>query len=175
MPTRTLFEITEDLLRLDALLSDLGGDVTDEQLEAEITGWFAELGAERKVKIDNYVMLIAEMEARAEMRAAESERLKALARVDENNARRLRDRLKAHMEACGDTKLETNRFLLSLQKNGGKQRVTILLPVEQLPEFYTETQVTVVPDLDTIRQALEAGEVLDFARLEPRGTSLRIR
>ncbi len=45
-------------------------------------------------------------------------------------------------------------------------------PVEELPERFQ--RVSVEPDTKAIRQALESGEELDFARLGDRGASIRI-
>lgn len=80
--SRTLFDITDDLLALEELLSEVGGDVTDEQAEEAITEWFEELGEDRNSKLDGYVTLIAEFDARAEMRRREAARLQQRASVD---------------------------------------------------------------------------------------------
>ena len=74
------------------------------------------------------------------------------------------------MKFTGKTKFTTNLFSFNIAKNGGKQQLTI---DGDVPKEYTRTITE--NDIDKIRQALENGENLPFAYLEPRGESLRIR
>ncbi len=74
------------------------------------------------------------------------------------------------MKETGKTKFATNLFSFNIAKNGGKQALTI---DRKVPKEYTKTIIE--NDTDKIRQALEEGKELPFARLEPRGESLRIK
>jgi len=74
------------------------------------------------------------------------------------------------MKRIGKTKFTTNLFSFNITKNGGQQKITI---DGEVPEEYTKTIIE--NDTDKIRQALEEGQILPFARLEPRGESLRIK
>ena len=74
------------------------------------------------------------------------------------------------MKQTGKTKFATNLFNFSIVGNGGKQTLTI---DGEVPEEYTKTKIE--NDTEKIRTALEAGQELPFAHLEPRGESLRIR
>ena len=74
------------------------------------------------------------------------------------------------MKATGKTKFATDLFSFNIAKNGGKQTLTI---DGEVPQEYTKTIIE--NDTDKIRQALEAGQELPFAHLEPRGESLRIK
>ncbi len=119
--------------------------------------------------------LIAEMSARAEVRKAEAKRLSELAAVDEKRARLLKERLKWFFETHNLKAVETARYRLSVAKNGGKAPLILndgITPT-QLPERFVK--VSIDPDTTAIREALEAGEQLDFATLGDRGTSLRIK
>lgn len=89
---RSLFLISSDLDALEALLYDLGGEITDEAAEKAIDAWLGELGAERDAKVDNYCGLRQEFLARAEARQREADRLHELARVEINAAERLKAR-----------------------------------------------------------------------------------
>jgi hypothetical protein len=115
------------------------------------------------------------MQARAEVRKAEAKRLMALAAADEQRARLLKERLKWFFETHGLHTVETARYRLSLSKNGGKAPLILKdeIAPEELPECFQ--QVSVAPNTAAIRAALEAGEVLDFAQLGDRGTSLKIK
>ena len=74
------------------------------------------------------------------------------------------------MKQIGKPNFKTELFSFNIQKNGGKQALTI---DGDVPEKYTKTIIE--NDTDKIRQALENGEKLSFAHLEPRGESLRIK
>lgn len=171
--TRTLFNITDDLLALEELLSEVGGDVSDEQAEEAIMQWLAEIGDDRNAKLDGYVTLIAEFEARAEMRRREAARIANRAKIDENNCERLKDRLKNFFQIMGYKTVETDYHRITLANNGGKQPLILTVPPSLLPkEFQKEI---IEADKDKIRQALEGGAVLDFAELWDRGQSIRIK
>jgi hypothetical protein len=173
MPNRPLFAISADLLALADLLTEVGGDVTEAEAESAITVWFAFLGTERNTKIDHYCALIQELEARRDSRTTEARRLIALASVDGHTVQRLRVRLFAFFQAQGLTRLTTDRFQLGIVQNGGLQALEhFALPVAVPADFQ---KVTIDYDNVAIRQALDAGELLTFARYLPRGERLSIR
>lgn len=167
---RTLFNISDDIQHLNSLLDNLD-DSSQQQL---ITEWLEHLEQERESKLDNYATLIAELEAKAEIRKQEAKRLMDLAAGDEKRAKMLKERLKYFFETNQLKKVETDRYKLSLVKHGGKPPLILdeSIPVEEIPEKFQ--RVNVEPDTKAIRQALEAGEELDFARLGSRGASIRI-
>lgn len=168
--TRTLFNISEDLEKLNELLDEAGDD--SQQL---LNQWFDQLGTERDRKLDGYAALISEMLARAEVRKTEARRLVELAAVDEKRARLLKERLKWFLETHNLKTIETPRYRLSLAKNGGKAPLILkdAVVANQLPERFQK--ISIEPNTATIREALEAGEHLDFATLGDRGTGLRIK
>jgi hypothetical protein len=173
MPSRPLFTISDDLLTLATLLADVGGDITDTDAEAAITAWFAELGAERDTKIDNYCTLIRELEARHAARTQEAKRLLVLAKTDDATAQRLRARLFAFFKSHDITRLTTPRFQLGIVHNGGLLPLGYTgLPVTIPADFQ---QVTIDYDNTAIRKALDGGETLTFAYYLPRGERLSIR
>lgn len=171
-PKRSLFNISDDLQHLNDLLDDVGDDSEQQELIAQ---WFETLGEERDIKLDSYTALISEMIARADVRKAEAKRMQELAATDENRARLLRDRLKCFFQQHGLKTLETPRYKLSLTRHGGKLPMVIdeSVPVAQLPKQFQ--RVSIDPDTAAIREALERGEHLDFARLGDRGSSMRIK
>jgi hypothetical protein len=99
--------------------------------------------------------------------------MRDLAAADEALADRLKQRLKDAMEASGKGKLETARFRLSVQANGGAQPLEVTVPPEQLPQKYQAVRVEA--DKTALREALAAGATIPGVTLLPRGTSLRIR
>jgi hypothetical protein len=168
----TLYDLHGELLALGALLAEVGGDVTDADAEAAIDAWFAEVHDARDEKLDAYGALIREFQARSNARKDEADRLAGLARVDENAAKRLKARLQWFLDEHGLRRVETARFRFVVAQNGGKAPVHVALAPDLLPAPYRRVHYTA--DLDAIRAALEAGESLEFARLEERGKHLRI-
>ncbi len=170
---RTLLDITADLQALDDLLMDLGGDVTDPQVEAAVNEWMATLGEDLETKVDNYAALIREKELRAEAREKETHRLMQLAVRDHGSAKWLRSRLLQAFGALGIKKLKTARFNVSVVANGGP--VALQIPDEAaVPEAY-RLQPPTEPDREKIREALDCGASLSFASLGERGKHLSIR
>jgi Siphovirus Gp157 len=172
---KSLFELTSDVLELEALLTAADGEIPDEETERALDEYMAQLDADLHAKLDGYVMLIAEFDARAEARLNESKRVRALADADEAHAERLRERLKAFFVRTGRDKVETARFRVSLTNAGGKLPLKLHCQPEQLPEEFRKERVTFMADQDAIRKALEGGEKLVFAELGERGKVLRIK
>ena len=169
---RSLFNISEDLEKLNTLLDEVGDDAEQQEL---IQQWFETLGEERDRKLDGYAALISEMQARADVRKAEAKRMQELATTDENRARLLKARLKTFFETHDIKTIETPRYKLTLAKNGGRAPLILdeNLAVTSLPEHFQK--VSIDADTAAIREALEKGESLEWARLGERGTSMRIK
>ncbi|MFB2839784.1 siphovirus Gp157 family protein [Floridanema evergladense] len=170
---RTLFNISDDISELTSLLDEIeADDIESEQL---ITNWLENLGSERDRKLDNYAALITELEAKAEVRKQEAQRLAKLAASDERKAAMLKERLKWFFEINKLKTVETARYKLSLTKSGGKPPLILddgISPTD-LPQKFQKLHVE--PDKTAIRTALEAGEELDFAYLGDRNSTIRIR
>lgn len=173
--SKTLWEIGDDMEALDALLEELGGDVSDEQVEAAIEAWFRENEANLAAKADGYCALIQRLKAVAAARKEEAERLEKRAKAGENNAKRLADRLKMFMSLHGLKKLDTARYTVSVVANGGAPPVEID-PGAKIPDDLTRViPEQREPDKKAIVAALQAGREVPGVRLGERGTRLAIR
>jgi len=198
--TRTLWEISDDLAALEALLLAAGGEITEEEAEAEVDKWLgalAETKAELAGKLDSYAGLIREMQTRASLRDFEGgkmwghleqvkqealiaagvpqiedeiERIRALADRDRQAVASLESRLLAFFQLHGHKTLETLRFRITAAKVGGKRALKITGDVPL--EFQRQEWVV---DKEMIRAALEEGIELPFAVLEERGMRLSIK
>ena len=170
--SRSLITLNADMLALQDLLAEIGGDVSDENVAKAIDEWFGEFKMETARKADAYVGLIREFELRAEARAAEAKRMTERANVDRNAAKNMRDRLKWFMEQHGLETIDTERFRLTVRANGGKAPMEITSEADVPPEY----QVPVMTiDKDKLRADLEAGKTVPGATLLQRGTSLLIK
>ena len=159
-----LYELTSNY---ETVLNMLYDEEIDEQM---IFDTLESIEGEIEDKADNYAKIIKELEAKQKARKEEAKRLTDSAKVFENRAKALKNNLFNAMKETGKTKFATNLFSFNIVKNGGKQALTI---DGDVPEEYTKTIIE--NDTDKIRQALENGENLPFAHLEPRGESLRIK
>lgn len=169
---RTLLDISDDVMALDDLLDEIGGDITD--CEAAIDQWFAELGIERDKKIDGYGSLIAELTNRAEIRQQRAAEMLALAELDKKKVHYLKQRLLEFFQAHNITQLHTDRFRFTRCKNGGKQPMWCE-EADRLPDEYRRQVITYKPETEKIRAELECGKELGFARLLDRGEHIRIK
>jgi len=173
----TLFEIGDEISALHDLLTEVGGELPDAEAEAAIDGWLRETDAALEKKVDGYCGLIREFEARSEAREIEAKRLMAIAGADLNQAKRLKDRLKAFLEIAGLKKVETPRFRVSVQANGGALPLIVPPAWERDPAEAPEAFQRRVIELDrnAIREAIRNDEETHGACLGERSTDLRIR
>lgn len=174
---RKLWQISDDLEALAALLDGLEGEITDDEAGRAIEKWFDEIGAERNQKIDNYCALIRQYEAYAAARQFEAGRLEAMAKADENKAENLKQRLHYFFEKHDIAKLETDRFKVAIQNNGGS--LPLIYPdtwkesPESAPEKYQRVEVKL--NTEAIREDLRNDQAPDGVALGVRGKHLRIR
>lgn len=159
-----LYELTNNY---ETVLNMLYDEDVDEQM---ILDTLESIEGEIEDKADNYAKIIKELEAKKNARKEEAKRLTESAKVFENRVNTLKQNLFNAMKQTGKTKFATDLFSFNIVKNGGKQSLTI---DGEVPKEYTKTITE--NDTDKIRQALENGENLPFAHLEPRGESLRIK
>lgn len=159
-----LYQLTNNY---ETVLNMLYDEDADEQM---ILDTLEAIEGEIEDKADNYAKIIKELEAKQNARQEEAKRLTESAKVLKNRVKALKSNLFNSMKATGKTKFATDLFSFNIAKNGGKQTLTI---DGEVPEEYTKAVIE--NDTDKIRQALENGEKLTFAHLEPRGESLRIK
>lgn len=169
---KTLFNITSDLQALDDLLFEVGGDINEETVAAVLDAWFIELEGDLVAKVEGYCCFIKELELRAANRKREAERMRKLAKSDENTVKGLKTRMQQALDFLGRTRVDTDMFRVTVAKNGGKQPMTLDETI--VPEEFRTTVITQVPNKELIRHRLESGESLSFATLHERGRSLRI-
>ena len=142
-------------------------DDTDEQM---ILDTLESIEGEIEDKADNYAYIIAEILNDASACKLEKDRLEKRQKSLENKAKNLKKSLSEIMKNTGKTNFKTQLHTFRIQKNGGKRALTI---DGEVPKEYQKAIIE--NDTDKIRQALEGGEKLPFAHLEPQSESLRIK
>lgn len=163
----SIYELTDQYKTVEGMIYD--GE-TDEQT---ILDTLEAIECEIEEKADNYAKLIKNMKSDAEALEAEEKRLRSRRMSLENRAARLKDTLQANLEFIGKTKFKTALFTFSIAANGGKQPISITENLGDIPNKYLIVQPPVI-DKDAVRELLAEKEV-EWAKLEPRGKSLRIR
>jgi hypothetical protein len=162
----TLWQLSDDLLTLEASITDIQEDETlsDEEKESKIETLFndwlkaSENFEEKALSVASY---IRHQETVAEARKNEAKRLRELANEAQNQADRLKAYLIRQMRLTGKTKLEGIDGKLSLRKLPPK--VEILDP-DRIPEQYLKIEVK--PRLSEIKKAIKANPALDWATLD---------
>ncbi len=159
-----IYELTSNY---DHLLNMLYDEDVDEKA---LLDTLESIDGDIEDKADGYAKIIKELESQSKARKEEAKRLTESSQTIDNRIKMLKSNLFNCMKITGKTKFTTNLFSFNIVKNGGKQPLTI---DGEVPEEYTKTVIE--NDTSKIRQALENGENLPFAHLEPRGERLSIR
>ena len=166
-----IYEANEASNRLDMILQiaeQNGGDITGmEQQFDELTIAAANLPD----AINDAMIYVTELEKRAIGRKEEAKRLADRARQDAAAADWVKSQILRTMQSRGIKKLETTHFKLTVAMPGGKPSMEIL---DDVPEAFQIEVVTHEPDKEAIREKLEQGDTLPFARLVPKQPYLRI-
>ncbi len=170
----TLLEISDELRALDELMMECDGDITDPLVEAYVTELFNEYGDAFDNKVDNYARLIRENELRVAMAKEEAERLVMKRKAIENRNKWLKERLMFVLQQR-DMKSAGKLYTATVTNNGGRLPVTMKTEDPMAVPIQFTKQPPRVFHADRIREALVAGEVLEFATLEERGTHLRVK
>lgn len=181
--SRPLFEITQDLVKIDEMLDEIEGDLS--KLEhSPIHDWFDALGAEEGEKLDAYVALIKRNEMEAVAAKAEKEQWSQKEKARTAKAEWLKARLKNHLEITKRAKVQTAKgHTIAIQKNGGKVPVSYddtafnAMTKEELESLEGEGLLVFQPVLnkDACHRHLTNGGELPFAKLSEVGTHLRIK
>lgn len=163
----SIYQLTEEYMDVLNMLYD---SETDEQT---ILDTLEGIDGEIEEKADNYAKIIKTLLADARTLKEEEDRLCVRRKGLENRVKRLKDTLQANLEFIGKTKFKTALFTFSVATNGGLQPLSITENLDEIPEKYLVPQPPKV-NMDAIR-ALLADKEVEWAHLEPRGKSLRIR
>lgn len=164
-----LYEITGQYLQLQDLLES--GEYDEETLQDTLEA----IGGEYDDQVESCCKVIRNLEASVSALKFESKQMADKAKTFQKSIDTLKANLFNSMKATGIKKAGGAVFTVSIQKNGGKTPV-ITAPdadTSKLPDQLVI--VTEKPNLDAIRELLEAGKVVEGFSLGERGESLRIK
>ena len=166
-----LYEITGELLALQELLENPldDEDVLKDTLEA--------VQGEYEFKLESYCKVIKNLEADIVGIKAEVDRLSGKRKVLENNIDRLKKAMFESMTATNTPKVKGQLFTVAIQKNGGVIPINYDKNDKNITANLPDHLVNIVktPNLEAIRELLEAGKVVDGFTLGERGESIRIK
>ena len=151
----TLYELTGDLAALQDMIDDPDCPVSTECLKDT----FESLDLEFKEKINGYGKLAKNTKACIDAIANEQRRLAKKKKSLENKLDNLKEVVAGAMLATGREKVKTELFSLY-----GLKVDKLVGASDQIPDEYKKESISLVADKDKIRQALDDGEVLGFAR-----------
>lgn len=163
----TLYDITGRMLDLLAIADD-------EDIEPEVfKDTLESIEGEYDDKIEAYCKAIKNLEADMKAFDEESKRLKAKKEKLEKNIDRMKKTVFESLKLMNKTNAGGKVLKATIQKNGGVLPLIVDAEPNDVPfEFQ---KVTIETDNAAIREALDKGVMLTFARYGERGESLRIK
>lgn len=161
-----LHELTDEWLQLQTMLEEASDDDDLQVFFDTMEGVAGEFDEKIAGCIAVYKGLMADVEALN----LEADKLKTRASVEQNKADRLKSYVMTCMKAVGRAKSGDAINCASIVKNGGKKPVILS---DEVPQEWQKVKYE--PDNKRIREALENGEELPFAKLGERGERLSIK
>lgn len=169
----SLYNIAEDAIALEMLLAEDQPGGHDEKDLDVVAKWLEEMAGTLDAKLVRCIAYMREQTLLAAAADEEAKRLAEIKRIRLNRVERVKKAIQYVFEVGDIRRVETKLGAVTLAENGGQQALEVFRPVDELPREHVK--ITTAPDNDSIRARLEAGETLTFARLKPRGFSVRIR
>lgn len=123
-------------------------------------------------KADGYAKLIKQITAEAKAFETEAKAFQKKAEARYSLSATLTKRLYDAMNAIGVQEIPNELFKIKIQRNGGVAPL-VFLEGKDVPDEYQK--VVIEADKSKIREALNAGNKLDFVTLGERGTHLVIK
>lgn len=156
---------------LDDLLLEIGGDLTEAQVNEAIDNWLQENQNNLEQKLEGYGKLIRSKDATQKALAEERDFYGKKATVEKNGVERLKKRLLEFFTDQNITEIQSGNFRFKVTQNGGTASLVIdeEYDLKKIPKRFFKQ----VLDEDAVRKALESGEELAFAKLK-RGQHVRL-
>lgn len=108
----TLYQLTNQMAEIEAMLEETGGELTP-----ELESLWEETSESLPQKVDGYNQVLRNLTAYAANLADEIKRLQGLKRTADNSAKRIKEHVLDCMEAFGLTRLEGNYCKMSLRSS----------------------------------------------------------
>ena len=163
----SLYELTNDLIAFQEMCNDPDADLNDEAIKDTLEG----LEGSFDDKVECWVKVIKNLSGELTAVKEEADRLTKRTRTIKNNIDRMKRALITSMELTG-RKTAGNVLKATVAQNGGVKPIVIDENAEIPFEFQ---KVTVEPNNEAIRDALDHGKELPFAHFGERGVHINIK
>jgi len=175
----SLFQLTDERAEIDRILAVFDGEVTDEEFEQQIDEILLADRENKEAfakKVDNYIWLIDELRGSSGLKKQKASQMSESAKTEDNKADRLEGRLMACIQLLGKDEVAGVYRKAKIVGNGGKQPITFTFTeLSEVPKKYRILKKEEALDKDKVREYLESGKTLPFAKLEDRGKRLSIK
>lgn len=169
--TQRVFTASAAAVALEELIAASeanGGDIS--AVEGQID-WLASQSTDLAPAIDDLLAIASEIEHRAAGRKAEAKRIADLSKRDQAIADWMKGQITRVLESSGSTSIQTPRHKVTLATPGGVRALEI---IGDVPEAFSTTVTTIVPNKELIRATLESGQPLSFAMLHSKQKVLKV-
>lgn len=176
----TLYALAREYQALEALLAEAeeaGQDLQSREVSEIVLRWFNALDGNLVERVTRCVAVINEQKALKEMTAAEIKKLEVLKKRRESRVERLQSMIEAVLVWAQLRHVDTPLGTVRIKGNGGvaPMQVDDVDPAEIAQQWPDLVVVTTTINAAAVRERLQRGESLPFARLMPRDTHLEIR
>lgn len=160
-----LFDLVGEYKELYAMLTE---DADDEVIQDTLEG----VAGEIEVKSEGYVAIINRLDMEIDACKKQRDMWVHNLKVRENAMNRLKTRLSEAMVQLGKDEIKAGANTIKLTNNGGQLPIMYTADV---PKEYIKTTIVEEKDTEKIRQALNEGKDLGFAKFGERGKHIRIK
>lgn len=167
---RSLYQLVNDSRSIDDLMSETGGEITDEQIELTISRWMSEVNSGLAEKVDSYEFKQRALESNIESFKMYAQMFSSSKKSLERLSAALKDRMKESILALGQTQLKGVLFTYKLVNS---KPSVVILDESKIPAVYVREKMVIEIDKDKLRHDLEHGIEVPGAQLE-QGFQLRV-
>jgi len=170
MENKTLMQIVDDRRALDELLTETGGEISEEQVEQTVSKWMAEIRSNLAVKADSYEYKQKDLEAMIEQFKAHAKMFSSAAKSLDRVSDALKDRMKHAMLEMDTKEIVGNIFKYKLSNSAPK---VVILDETKIPATFCREKILVEVDKDAVKKAVLEGQEVGGVVLE-QGYTLRV-
>lgn len=158
----TLFELTEDIQQLERMLEEIAVLLPEDNTYSDgyLGGYLVADEAQLAQKIDAYVHVYRDYQARAQAQRAEGKHLYDMAKANENAMERLKEAVKYASAQLGRSKLQGNTRSITVSET--EKLAVNIVDANAIPDEFVEAYTELRPRKDQIAlYVMSTGEVVN--------------
>ena len=157
MSSNSLVALAQLAVQVEQALLEAGGELTP-----EVEALLAVVQENLPAKVDSYRAVLDRLDLAGDYYADKAKQYQAAAKSCAKAVDRLKDNIKAAMLAMDAKTIEGEDFKFTLSSMAPKVVLT-----GDIPDAFQRAVIEYKPDTEAIRAALDAGQALTFAQLQP--------